>query len=844
MKHSSNKVSNPKSSSNSQSPKSRSRSRSRSPPQKNDSRIVNNAQENRRNNLRQEEGMLYLANIPINIPQQRIKQEFEKYGKVLNYRFYKKTEVANPYYYGHITLSKKAEAELAMNNITKEYNWTVQPYNRNAKEKNNSFKERNLNFNNLNNNISNLNNLNKINNISNSALPKNDENNNNINGGIKVREILVGNLPLSTTETDLYKEFFIFGEISKIELKTIDDKKAAYIKYRLVNSAMKALEKNDKMNFKGNSISVSLSNISQRRDIKGNEIGYEINESNCKLIVVCLNKNNNINNLNEDNIKNIFAKFGDIKTVLIKNMNNKIHIFAEYYKPEQAKIAIDEINKDIKLKELFGDENCEINYYFKNKSNEINPSLIEPNNLNTSNMDFQNNQVNINNNINNNINKMNQNFFMSKMGMTNPALLLQWMQTQKNLLNKNININNKPQINDLNQLNNNLNLLNNQKNLINSNTNQIQPNINMPFPYNPRLPYNQNLPGINLPQNNRNFPNQNPNIQLLQAFLNNPALSNMPNTNFKNLKNFNNPNLNNVNSMYPNYMNVNINNNINNINNNINNINNNKNKVNEVDNIINKILSDKNNQKNNGSNSNNSDSDNASVNGSHQSAEEMEFEKEYSLEGENVQIIWSGFLTKNNKDRTGVDMYKIRGNIDDNIIKEININICNRISYDEVMKKRELGLVAISPQSITQKENFDSFINYLNEKQRCGVVNLSGNKYILYLVSPSEFSQKFYVNPKKHLLGIFVDNSLEKNQGKWTIPPAVISSAEQRRLKTQKKKNDNNRKEKDSELENFKKLLEKYENNGDEEGIKNVEEQLIKQNPDFKDLLEKLRRDT
>ena len=842
MKHSSNKVSNPKSSSNSQSPKSRSRSRSRSPPQKNDSRIGPNPQENRRNNLRQEEGMLYLANIPISIPQQRIKQEFEKYGKVLNYRFYKKTEVANPYYYGHITLARKAEAELAMNNLTKEYNWTVQPYNRNAKEKNNSFKERNLNFNNLNNNISNLNNLNKINNISNSALPKNDENNNNINGGMKVREILVGNLPLSTTENDLYKEFFIFGEISKIELKTIEDKKAAYIKYRLVNSAMKALEKNDKMNFKGNLITVSLSNISQRRDIKGNEIGYEINESNCKLIVVCLNKSNNLNILNEEYIVNIFAKFGNIKTVLIKNMNNKIHIFVEYYKPEQAKIAIDEINNDIKLKELFGDENCEINYYFKNKSNEINPSLIEPNNTN---MDFQNNQVNINNNINNNFNKMNQNLFLSKMGMNNPALLLQLMQTQKNLLNKNININNKPQINDLNQLNN-LNLLNNQKNLINSNPNQIPPNINMPFPYNTRLPYNQNLPGFNLPQNNRNFPNQTPNLQLLQAFLNNPALSNMCNFKKQNFNNANNPNLNNnnINNMYPNYMNVNINNNISNINNNINNINNNKNKVNEVDNIINQILSDKNNQKNNGSNSNNSDSDNASINGSHQSAEEMEFEKEYSLEGENVQIIWSGFLTKNNKDRTGVDMYKIRGNIDDNIIKEININICNRISYDEVMKKRELGLVAISPQSITQKENFDSFINYLNEKQRCGVVNLSGNKYILYLVSPSEFSKKFYVNPKKHLLGIFVDNSLEKNQGKWTIPPAVISSAEQRRLKTQKKKTDNNKKEKDSELENFKKLLEKYENSGDEEGIKNVEEQLIKQNPDFKNLLEKLRRDT
>ena len=157
MKHSSNNISNPKSRSNSQSSKSRSRSRSRSPSLQNEPRIANNNQENNRRNLNQHEGMLYLANIPINIPQQRIKQEFEKYGKVLNYRFYKKPDAQKPYYYGHITLERKSEAELAMKNITKEYNWTVEPYNRNnrnAKEKNNSFKERNMNFNNLNNNIS------------------------------------------------------------------------------------------------------------------------------------------------------------------------------------------------------------------------------------------------------------------------------------------------------------------------------------------------------------------------------------------------------------------------------------------------------------------------------------------------------------------------------------------------------------------------------------------------------------------------------------------------------------------------------------------------------------------
>ena len=275
------------------------------------------------------------------------------------------------------------------------------------------------------------------------------------------------------------------------------------------------------------------------------------------------------------------------------------------------------------------------------------------------------------------------------------------------------------------------------------------------------------------------------------------------------------------------------------INNNINNINNNnKNKSNEVNDILNQILSDKNNHKNNSSNSNNSDSDIASINGSHQSSEEMEFEKEYSLEGENLQIIWSGFLTKNNKDRTSVDMYKIRGNIDDSIIKEVNINVFNKVSYDEVLQKRELGLVAISPQSITQKDNFDSFITYLHEKQRCGVVNLSGNKYILYLVSPSEFSKKFYINPKKHLLGIFVDISSEQARNPATIPPPVISLTEKRRLMSKSKKNE--KKEKDNEqIKKLKDDLKKLENISGEEGIKSVEE-MIKQNPELKDILNKL----
>ena len=441
----------------------------------------------------------------------------------------------------------------------------------------------------------------------------------------------------------------------------------------------------------------------------------------------------------------------------------------------------------------------------------------EPNNINANpNINFQNNG---NNNINSNINLMNQNLMMQKMGMNNPAFLLQLM-TQNNLLNNKLNINNKSQISDLNQINN----INKTNNLINTNNSQIKPNLNVPLQYNTLLPLYPNFPGFNLPQNPRNnFPNQFPpnsnaaNLQLLQALLNKGQM------NFNNMNNMN-PNV------IPNYMNANVTN----MNKNIIKDNNNTNEVND---ILNQLMTDKNNQKNNSNN--NSDTD--SINGSHQSTEEMEFEKEYSLEGENLQIIWNGFLTKNGKDRTNVDMYKIRGNIDDSYFKEITINVFNKISYDEVMRRRELGLVAISPQSITQKENFDSFINYLLEKQRCGVVNLSDNKYILYILSPCEFSQKFYINPKKHLLGILVDATVEPTRQQITIPPPVISLTEKRRLLSRNKKNEN-KKEKESEQEKIMKLkeeLKKLEDIGDEQGIKNMEE-FIKQNPDFKKILDKL----
>ena len=717
------------------------------------------------------DGKLYLTNIPINIPDHQVKEEFERYGKVIDYSLKKKMNITNPYKFGYITLSRKQEAEKARESITKNFSWYVAPYDKDGnKDKNNN---------------------------------KNKQDTN-----IQVREILVKNLPNSTTEADLYKEFFVYGEISKIELKTgNDNKKYAFIKYRLMASAIKAYEEEKNNNFNGNVIKVSFSNIAQRKDIKGNEEGYELNENNCKLILITFDKNSELPN--EDKILPIFENFGKIKNYSIKNNKNCIYI--EYYKPEEAKKAIDELNKDInsESRKMLGDEKVDINFYFKNKSHEINfnPLNYDINNINNTNNNmnmFQNNNLLYNNNM------MMSNMAMGMgFGMNNPAFLYQLLQKNSlnnqlnlntnNLLNQRKNINPNINANITNQsssqennidntnnnnsqndnpsnkihINNQLNNLNNSNNpLINNNLKNQLSKMTFPFINSQMYPGFQGL-NFNQTRQNQdtmtNFQIQNQ-YTLSMLLNNNPNLASIINNNFKNQNN-------------------NINNNFNNNNNNINNNNDGK----DVKDLLKKIMDDKNNQNKNNSNNNknnSSDSDISSLNGS-QSAEEMDFEKEYSLEEENLKYIWNGFLTKNNKDRVNVDLYQIRGKIDDSYFNDYHLNICNRIQYEEVMKRHLLGIVAISPQNVTQREIFDEYVNYLDEKQRCGVINVS-EKYILYLASPGEFSRKFYQNPKKHLLGLLVDATVEPNlyvdMNNLALPPPVISLTEKRRLMTKSKK--------------------------------------------------------
>ena len=832
--------------SSSNSPSNRSRSRERERDRERDKeRTHNNEREknrerdrdrnnNREHNKHQQhsshdtgnnsEGKLYLSNIPINIPEQLVKEEFEKYGKVLDYSLRKQLNIANPYYYGYITLSRQQDADKARESITKNLSWYVARYDKDGanKEKNNQSKNRHKNQNNF------------------------SYNNMNNKQEVPVREILVKNLPMTTNEADLYKEFFVYGEISKIELKEgNDNKKYAFIKYRLMSSAMKACEEEKNMNFNGSTIKVNFSNIAQRKDIKGNENGYELNENNCKLILVTLDQNCQVPE--EGKILEIFEKFGGIKDFAVKKSSqNKPCIYIEYYKPEHAKKAIEELNNDnnLETRKILGDEKCEIDFYFKSKSYgmNVNPLNFDLNNNNFNNLKlFQNNM-------------MLQNMMMQNMpmgmgfGMNNPGIMLQLMpknllnnqfnlnlnniQSQKQNINNNINNqtqeksvenNNNSQNNNSNNnqsINNTLNNLNIFNSLINPSFKNQLPKMTYPF-INPTM--NPGLSGVNYQQQPQdsapNFPIQNQ--FTLSNLLNNQNISSLINNNIKNQNN----NLNNINN--------------NNKNNNFKASNDGK----DVKDILKKIMDNKNNQNktSNTNKSNGSDSDISSLNGS-QSAEEMDFEKEYSLEEENLKYIWNGFLTKNNKDRVNVDLYQIRGKVDDSYFKEYHLNICNRIQYEEVMKRHLLGIVAISPQNVTQREIFDEYVNYLDEKQRCGVINVS-EKYILYLASPGEFSRKFYQNPKKHLLGLLVDATVDPNlyvdMNNLSLPPPVISLTEKRKLMSKSKKNQNETKKENNNIMKLNEELQKIQNKVENS---NIIEEFVRQNPEYKNLIEKLNK--
>lgn len=173
-------------------------------------------------------------------------------------------------------------------------------------------------------------------------------------------------MPENITQSILYKTFFIYGEISRIDIN--QDKLFAFIRYRLCASASRAYEKAKNMNLGGKVIRVSFSDSGKRKEIIGDENGFELNDKTCKLLHVSLNKNSII--AQDQVIKDVFMKYGTIKAIHSKSSPGfRPSIYVEFADPEDAEKAIKDLKNESNSdkRKLLGDPFCDINFYFKKK---------------------------------------------------------------------------------------------------------------------------------------------------------------------------------------------------------------------------------------------------------------------------------------------------------------------------------------------------------------------------------------------------------------------------------------------------------------------------------------------
>jgi RNA recognition motif-containing protein len=342
--------------------KSRSRSRDRNHKHKSHKedrdKEKSNKKEKRNERKTSDDGIkLYLSNLGSNVSEKKIMDEFKYYGEVIDISVKRKNGKSN--YFGYIIMRSRSSAEKAMKEISKSFGWKITLY---EKEERSREKHRSKSS-----SRSRSRSKEKIENTQGEDESKKTEE----NRPVRVREIWVGALPNSITEQSLYNQFFIFGEISKMDCHFQTDKNYAFIRYRLSSSASRAYEKAKNMNLNGSIIRVSFSDSSKRREIIGDEEGYEVTEKNCKLLHMSLNKGSTL--ASESTIRDLLKKYGTIKGFHIKNTQGyRPTIYVEYSKPEEAEQALQNLTSldtNNEKKTLLGDPFCDINYDFKKKLN-------------------------------------------------------------------------------------------------------------------------------------------------------------------------------------------------------------------------------------------------------------------------------------------------------------------------------------------------------------------------------------------------------------------------------------------------------------------------------------------
>ena len=180
---------------------------------------------------------IYISNIPSSTSEEKVKEEFSKFGEVLDYSFKKKGK--SSHYNGYIKMKNKNEAKNAIDDISKNFKWEIsmkEPKKKSIMSESSSENSQ-------------------------EKIKKEETTISNIKS-LKVRELWIGNLPQDINEQTLYKYFFMYGEITKIEINY--RRSYAFIRYKLVKSASVAYEKSKNKEFNGKKFRMLYSDSGKR----------------------------------------------------------------------------------------------------------------------------------------------------------------------------------------------------------------------------------------------------------------------------------------------------------------------------------------------------------------------------------------------------------------------------------------------------------------------------------------------------------------------------------------------------------------------------------------------------
>ncbi len=135
-------------------------------------------------------------------------------------------------------------------------------------------------------------------------------------GIIRMREIWVGNLAGSVTETTLYNYFFIYGEIDKIDV--FQYRSFAFVRFKLTGAAARAVEQANGLLIDGRPVRVAFADQSRRADAIGDKPGYLANEGNARTLFVQYNKPGLIQV--DGKMQEVLNRYGRVKALYIKQM--------------------------------------------------------------------------------------------------------------------------------------------------------------------------------------------------------------------------------------------------------------------------------------------------------------------------------------------------------------------------------------------------------------------------------------------------------------------------------------------------------------------------------------------